>query len=44
MSKGMEKTHKMKMTGKTDKDFAMMMIQHHERADRYVANRPRAWR
>ena len=32
MSKGMERMHGMKMTGETDKDFAMMMIQHHEQA------------
>lgn len=32
MSSGMEKMHKMKMTGKTDHDFATMMIQHHEQA------------
>jgi hypothetical protein len=27
MAKGMEKMHGMKMTGKTDRDSAMMMIQ-----------------
>lgn len=32
MSKGMERMHGMKMTGKTDQDFAMMMIHHHEQA------------
>jgi uncharacterized protein (DUF305 family) len=32
MSKGMDKMHNMKMTGKTDQDFATMMIQHHEQA------------
>lgn len=32
MSKGMEKMHGMKMTGRTDQDFAMLMIQHHEQA------------
>ncbi|MBL8265701.1 DUF305 domain-containing protein [Steroidobacter sp.] len=32
MSSGMTKMHNMKMTGKTDQDFATMMIQHHEQA------------
>lgn len=32
MMKGMDKMHAMKMTGKTDADFATMMIHHHEQA------------
>lgn len=32
MMKGMDQMHSMKMTGKTDADFATMMIHHHEQA------------
>jgi len=32
MMSGMEKMHDMKMSGDTDKDFADMMIAHHEQA------------
>ena len=32
MMKGMSGMHDMKMTGDTDRDFAMMMIQHHQQA------------
>ena len=32
MMSGMEKMHDMKMSGDTDKDFASMMIAHHEQA------------
>jgi uncharacterized protein (DUF305 family) len=32
MMKGMSGMHGMKMTGDTDHDFAMMMIQHHQQA------------
>lgn len=32
MMSGMEKMHDMKMSGDTDRDFASMMIAHHEQA------------
>ena len=32
MMKGMQHMHTMKMTGNVDKDFALMMIHHHEQA------------
>ena len=32
MMDGMQEMHSMKMTGDTDRDFASMMIQHHEQA------------
>ena len=32
MMKGMEDVHGMKMTGNVDKDFATMMIHHHQQA------------
>jgi len=32
MMKGMESSHQMKMSGDPDRDFASMMIQHHQNA------------